>query len=90
MQSGSGQRGGDPPPQTSTQAVLDPALLPLLHGVGLVGGAQHRHTTAPEGNKADTIKRCHLESEGRGRRLTSCLLTHLVQALLSSVGQTPM
>lgn len=86
MRSGSRERGGDPPPQTSTQAVLDPALFPLLHGVGLVGGAQHRHTATPEGNTANTMKRRHLEGEGGRHRLW----THLVQALLSSVGQTPM
>ena len=44
----SGQVGGDPSPQSSTQTVLYPALLPLLHGVGLVGRAEHRHTAAPE------------------------------------------
>lgn len=42
----------DPPPQASTQAVLDPALLPLLHSVGLVGGTEHRHTAASEGGGA--------------------------------------
>lgn len=44
----SGDGGRNPPPQTSTQAVLDPALLPLLHGVGLVRRPKHRHTAAPE------------------------------------------
>lgn len=46
---GSGEGGGDSPPQTTTQTVLDPALLPLLHGVGLVGRTKHRHTATPEG-----------------------------------------
>ena len=45
----SGQGGGDPPPQAATQAVLDPALLPLLHGRGFVGGAQHGDAAAPGG-----------------------------------------
>ena len=44
----SGQCGGDPSPEASTKAVLDPALLPLLHGVGLVRGAEHSHTATPE------------------------------------------
>lgn len=44
----SGDGGRNPPPQTSTQAVLDPALLPLLHGVGLVRRPKHRDTAAPE------------------------------------------
>lgn len=44
----SGQCWRDPPPQTSTQTVFDPALLPLLHGVCLVGRTKHRHTATPE------------------------------------------
>lgn len=50
----SGQGRGDSPPQSSTQTVLDPALLPLLHSVGFVGGAQHRHTATPSNTGFNT------------------------------------
>lgn len=40
---------GQPAPQPPTQAVLDPALLPLFHSRGLVGGPEHGDTAAPTG-----------------------------------------
>lgn len=52
---GSGEGGGDPPPQTSTQTVLDPALLPLLHGVGLIGRTKHGHTATPGGGGVSQV-----------------------------------
>lgn len=36
-----------PPPQPPTQAVLDPALLPLLHRRDFVGRFQHGNTATP-------------------------------------------
>lgn len=89
----------DPPPKTSTQTVFDPALLPLLHGVCLVGGAKHCHTATPEGNMVNTIKRnffsFSFSLKGTWKSTKAMLWhrflwTHLVQALLSSVGQTPI
>lgn len=44
----SGWSRRDPPPQTSTQTVFDPTLLPLLHGVGFVGRTEHGHTATPK------------------------------------------
>lgn len=49
----SGQRGRDSPPETPTETVLDPALLPLLHGVGLIGRAEHSHAATPGGSGQD-------------------------------------
>lgn len=43
----SGTAEGHSPPQPPTQAVLDPALLPLFHGRGLVGRPQHGDTATP-------------------------------------------
>lgn len=46
---GSGVAEGHLPPQPPTQAVLDPALLPLLHCCHLVGRLQHGDTATPGG-----------------------------------------
>lgn len=57
--SGSGE--GHPPPQPPTEAVLDPPLLPLLHGRGLVGRLEHGDTATPgEQRHSLTLPRPHL------------------------------
>lgn len=43
----SGIAQGHPPPQPPTQAVFDPALLPLLHSSDFVWGFQHRNAATP-------------------------------------------
>lgn len=46
--------GGDFSPETSTQTVLDPALLPLSHGVGFIWGSQHGNTSASKQHRITT------------------------------------
>lgn len=43
----SGIAEGHPPPQPPTQAVFDPALLPLLHSSDFVWRFQHRDAATP-------------------------------------------
>lgn len=50
---GSGAAEGHAPPEPPAQAVLDPALLPLLDSRRLVGRLEHGDTAAPAGRAAD-------------------------------------
>lgn len=49
--------GGDFSPETSTQTVLDPALLPLSHGIGFIWGSQHGDTSASKQHRDTTAHR---------------------------------
>lgn len=61
----SGIAEGHPPPQPPTQAVLDPALLPLFHRCDFVWRFQHRNTAAPGKEPRDAARPRRHKSPGK-------------------------